>query len=432
MTQSKTVEDYLIDSEISSQVITDKQPPSFKKLARPALGIVAASLALYAGFSWWQHVSAIEDTDDAFISGHVHQLSARIAGNVTGVLVADNQHVKAGEVLVKIDRRDYQISSDSAKAAFLKAQWQALEARSTTISRSHTDEAQRFQAVSSAASASAQVHRAQAVLSEAKSGVLLAHDQVLQRQSELTRAQADFVRYKNLVQDRAVTIQSFDKAKQDKEVAEAAYAASEENYNQAVIRVHEAQDALADSQSMVVKARGTEKSAAASRADTDTSVKTVQVQEAAAMQAKAEYENALTQLSYTNIVAPVSGTIGHKTVEVGQQIDRGQALMSIVSDEKWVTANFKETQLGKMRVGQTVDIKVDAFPQKNFRGHVDSLSPASGAQFALLPADNASGNYTKVVQRVAVKIVFEPESIRGFESLLTPGMSVVPEVHISK
>jgi membrane fusion protein (multidrug efflux system) len=432
MTQSKTVEDYLIDSEISSQVITDKQPPSFKKLVRPALGIVAASLALYAGFSWWQHVSAIEDTDDAFISGHVHQLSARIAGNVTGVLVADNQHVKAGEVLVKIDRRDYQISSDSAKAAFLKAQWQALEARSTTISRSHTDEAQRFQAVSSAASASAQVHRAQAVLSEAKSGVLLAHDQVLQRQSELTRAQADFVRYKNLVQDRAVTIQSFDKAKQDKEVAEAAYAASEENYNQAVIRVHEAQDALADSQSMVVKARGTEKSAAASRADTDTSVKTVQVQEAAAMQAKAEYENALTQLSYTNIVAPVSGTIGHKTVEVGQQIDRGQALMSIVSDEKWVTANFKETQLGKMRVGQTVDIKVDAFPQKNFRGHVDSLSPASGAQFALLPADNASGNYTKVVQRVAVKIVFEPESIRGFESLLTPGMSVVPEVHISK
>jgi membrane fusion protein (multidrug efflux system) len=172
--------------------------------------------------------------------------------------------------------------------------------------------------------------------------------------------------------------------------------------------------------------------AAAARAQTESSKKTVAVQQAAARQAQAEYQNALTQLSYAKVVAPVSGTVGHKTVEVGQQIERGQALMSIVSDEKWVVANFKETQLGRMHVGQEVEIKIDALPNKHFKGHVDSMSPASGAQFSMLPPDNASGNFTKVVQRVPVKIVFDADSIKGYENLLTPGLSVIPEVHLTK
>jgi len=140
----------------------------------------------------------------------------------------------------------------------------------------------------------------------------------------------------------------------------------------------------------------------------------------------------MTQLSYTKLTAPVTGKVGHRTVELGQQIERGQALMSVVSDEKWVVANFKETQLGRMRPGQKVDIKIDAFPKAHFHGVIDSISPASGAQFALLPPDNASGNFTKVVQRLPVKIVFDKESIKGYENLIAPGMSVIPEVHVGQ
>jgi membrane fusion protein, multidrug efflux system len=141
--------------------------------------------------------------------------------------------------------------------------------------------------------------------------------------------------------------------------------------------------------------------------------------------------HATTQLSYTNITAPITGRVGHRTIEVGQQIERGQALLSIVSDEKWVVANFKETQLGRMRPGQAVDIKIDAYPQARVTGRIESISPASGAQFAMLPPDNATGNFTKVVQRVPVKIVLNKDTLKGYENLLAPGMSVVPSVHVS-
>jgi membrane fusion protein (multidrug efflux system) len=234
------------------------------------------------------------------------------------------------------------------------------------------------------------------------------------------------------VKDRAVTTQSFEKAKQDVEVAQSNLDGASATYTQMLVKVKESEQSLKDTQTMTVKAQATEESAAAARAQTDTSKNTVDVQKAAAKQAQVQYQNALTQLSYTKVLAPISGTIGHKTVEVGQQIDKGQALMSIVSDEKWVVANFKETQLGRMHNGEEVDIKIDALAGKVFKGHVQSMSPASGAQFSMLPPDNASGNFTKVVQRIPVKIVFDPQSIKGFENLLSPGMSVVPEVHLTK
>jgi membrane fusion protein (multidrug efflux system) len=260
----------------------------------------------------------------------------------------------------------------------------------------------------------------------------MAQAQVQQRQAELTRAASDFNRYDALVKDRAVTVQSFETARQNKQVAEANLAAAEQNLNQARIRVDEFKQALFDAESNLVRVRSSVQTAAAASAQTVTSIHTVSVEEAAAQEAKSQYDNALLQLSYTNVLAPIAGTVGHKTVEVGQQIERGQSLMSIVSDEKWVVANFKETQLANMRVGQEVDIKIDAFPEKTFHGKVDSLAPASGAEFALLPPDNATGNFTKVVQRIPVKIVFNPDSIKGYEQLLTPGMSVLPEVHVRK
>jgi membrane fusion protein (multidrug efflux system) len=393
------------------------------------LGIFGVVLVA-AGFFWWQYASSFEGTDDAYITGHVHQLGARVAGTVTKVTVDDNQHVQEGQLLVQIDPTDLQLSAESAKAAEEKATWQAAEARSNTIVNARQAASQAFQASSAVASAKAQINKARETLEDAKLGVIMTKTQVQQRQAELTLAQADFKRYENLVKDRAVTTQSFDRARQDKEVAEANLEGAQASYTQMLVKVKESQQALKDTESNAVRALGTEESASAARAQTEASKKTVAVQEAAAKQAQAEYENALTQLSYTRIVAPVNGTIGHKTVEVGQQIERGQALMSVVSDEKWVVANFKETQVGRMRVGQVVDIKIDALPNNHFKGRVDSMSPASGAQFSMLPPDNATGNFTKVVQRIPVKIVFDPESIKGYEALLTPGMSVIPEVHV--
>jgi membrane fusion protein, multidrug efflux system len=417
----------------------DHNPPTTAKPAKKAnsalsIGLFSVlGLAVAAGgYLFWQHISSVEETDDAYVTGHVHQISSRISGFVTKVAVDDNDHVKAGQLVIQIDPRDLELSAESSKAAAEKAQWQAAEAQSNISMYARQADSSAYQASSAIASANAQISKAKESLNDSKLGVILAKTQIQQRQAELERASSDFTRYQTLIKDRAVTTQSYEKAKQDVEVARSNLEGANATYTQMLVKVKESEQSLKDTQTMAVKAQGSEQSAAAARAQTATSKNTVDVQKAAAKQAEVEYQNSLTQLSYTKVVAPIAGTIGHKTVEVGQQIEKGQALMSIVSDEKWVVANFKETQLGKMHVGQEVDIKVDSLANKVFKGHVQSMSPASGAQFSMLPPDNASGNFTKVVQRIPVKIVFAPESIKGYENLLTPGMSVIPEVHITK
>ena len=400
------------------------------KILPKVIGAVVAIGALVGGYIWYQHAMSIEGTDDAYITGHVHQLSARVSGYVTKVTVDDNDHVKAGQILVTIDPKDLQLAADSAKAAAQKAEWQTVQAKSDILTNTKTADSQNLNAMSAIGSADAQIHRAQESLNDSKLGVILSKTAITQRKSELTRTIADYDRYKSLVDDRAVTTQAFDKAKQDKEVAQANLDGAQATYNQMLVKVKEAEQSLIDTKTSAVKARGMQASAAAAEAATTSSEKNVSVQQAAANQAGVEYENALTQLSYTKIVAPINGTVGHKTVEVGQQIEKGQALMSIVSDDKWVVANFKETQLGRMHPGQEVEIKVDSIPNKVFKGTVQSLSPASGAQFSMLPPDNASGNFTKVVQRIPTKILFDKDSIKGFESQLSPGMSVIADVHL--
>ncbi|MCC6980821.1 MAG: HlyD family secretion protein [Candidatus Melainabacteria bacterium] len=404
------------------------------KKKNPLAIALASILALgcsIGGYLWWQHASSVEETDDAFISGRVHQLSARVAGTVTELLVDDNQHVKQGTALLRVDPKDLEISLATAKAAAAQAELKTYEVQSNIVANQRQAEAREFEAQSAVASANAGVDKAKAMLSETKLGVALAATAIKQREAELTRCIADFDRYQSLVQDRAATTQSFERARQDKEVAEAGLQAAHEAHKQAKARVHQAMQAVADAQSDVIRAKGAAQSAAAAKAEMEMSKRNLSVQEAAAQKAKSEMNNAQTQLSYTSVIAPVTGRIGHRTVEIGQHIERGQALMSIVSDDKWVVANFKETQLSKMRPGQKVDIKIDAFPNAHITGKVDSISPASGAQFALLPPDNATGNFTKVVQRVPVKIVLDPESLKGYEALLAPGMSVIPTIHLT-
>lgn len=413
-----------------------KQPelntPVKRKKSPLAIGLAAFVVLAVGGgtFVWWQHASSVEETDDAFITGRVHQLSSRVSGTVSQLLVNDNQHVKQGDVLLRIDPKDFQISLATAKAAATQAELKTYEVQSNIVANQRQAEARRFEAESAVASADAGVDKAKAMLSETKLGVALAATEIKQRQAELTRCIADFERYKSLVQDRAATMQSFERAKQDKDVAEANLQAAQEAYKQSQSRVHQAMQAVANAQADVIRAKGSAQSAAAAAAQMEMSKRNLSVQEAAADQAQSEVHNAATQLSYTSVTAPITGRVGHRTVEIGQQIERGQALMSIVSDEKWVVANFKETQLSRMRPGQAVDIKIDAYPNAHVTGTVDSISPASGAQFALLPPDNATGNFTKVVQRVSVKIVLNKDSLKGFENLLAPGMSVIPSVKV--
>ncbi len=402
-----------------------------RALVFSVVAVVALGVSIGA-YKWWEHATSVEETDDATISGKVHRLSSRVSGTVTKILVDDNQHVKNGQLLLQIDPKDFLLSLESAKAAEAEAKLKTQEIQSTIVANERQAAAQRFEAESSVSSATAGVDRMKAMLSETELGVALAKTAIKQREAELTRCIADYERYQSLVQDRAATRQSFDKAKQDRDVAEANLQASIESLKQAKTRVAQAKQAVADAQAGVTKAKGAAQSAEAAAANTETTKRNLNVQQATVKKAKSEYDNALTQLSYTQISAPVTGRVGHKTIEIGQQIERGQALMSIVSDEKWVVANFKETQLSRMRPGQKVEIKIDAFPNKRFAGHVDSISPASGAQFALLPPDNATGNFTKVVQRIPVKIVFEKASIKGYEDLLAPGMSVIPEVHVAE
>ena len=403
-----------------------------KNFLLPAIFLLFASGLLVGGYFLWKHLSTIEETDDATIVGRVHQLSSRVSGTVVELLVHDNEHVKQDQLILEIDPKDYQLTVDTAKASQAEAELKRAEIESSITANERQAEAHTFEAQSAVASANANVDKAKAALSEIRLGVALAQTEIRQREAELTRAIADFDRYKMLVEDRAATKQSYDKAKQDKEVGEANLQAAHEALKQAQTRVHQATQAVADAEAEVTRAKGAARSAEASRARTERSRRTLAMQTATIDKAKTELESAVTKLSYTKIVAPVTGKVGHRTVEVGQQIERGQLLMSIVSDDKWVVANFKETQLTKIRPGQEVDIKVDAYPGVPFKGVVESISPASGAQFALLPPDNASGNFTKVVQRLPVKIVFKKESLGKYADLLAPGMSVIPVIHVSK
>ncbi len=260
--------------------------------------IVLVVIVAIVGTYYIIYAMAHETTDDAYTTGFVHQISSRVTSNVTQLLIVDNQFVKQGQVLVKLDPRDFLV-------------------------------------------------------------------QVAKAQANYDRAKADFDRVDALRNDVAISKQDYDQTKTNMEVA------------------------------------------------------------------KANLDDANNQLSYCTIVAPTDGYIGNRTVEVGNRVTVGGALMAVVQDV-WVVANYKETQLGKMKKNQHVKITVDAIPGQTFVGHVDSFSPGTGSTFALLPPDNATGNFTKIVQRVPVKILFEPDSIKDFRGRLAPGLSVETAVELDQ
>lgn len=379
-------------------------------IAFVALVVAAASVLLYRYFAAW------ESTDDAQIDGYIYPVSSRVSGYVTRVLVDDNQYVEAGTVLVQLDPKDYEVALANAKATLANDQASAS--------------AQRTNVPITSVNTSSQLSTAQADLENAKAGLVAAQHsfdaaQASLRQTEANdlKAQDDVTRYKPLAEKDEIPQHQYTQAVDSQkataaavEAARASAAAAEQTVTQARARIAQAQAAVQYA---------------------ETQPQQISVQRSRAQGAEAETERAAAilqqaqlNLQYTTIVAPVSGIVGQRSVQPGQNVVPGQQMMTVVpldSQNIWVTANFKETQLKHMRPGQRVKISVDTYGRK-YDGHVLNIAGASGARYSILPPENATGNYVKVVQRIPVKIVFEKG--QDPEHLLRPGMSVEPNVNV--
>ncbi|MBW4445722.1 MAG: HlyD family secretion protein [Spirirestis rafaelensis WJT71-NPBG6] len=437
-----------------------KAAPKRKKpiaLILAALGVGAITAGGF-GYRYWDYASTHQETDNATVAGHINQVSSKIPGTVSDVLVNDNQVVQPGQLLVKLDPRDYQNKVLQAQAALSAAQRQAQAAEANIALASQTTSAKTNQAQGDVSGALAAISTAKAAVQEAQAGIPAAQAdvrlaeagipaaqaEVAQANANLQRAQADYNRYNTLFQQGAIARQQLETATSTYNVAVAQKNAALQGVQQAQARLASARVGVARAQSKLAQAQEGVTSAQAKLAASkgglqqataggqQTAVNRGQYEAAKASisQAEAALKDAQLQLSYTNITAPAAGRVGRKNVEVGNRVQVGTPLMAIVNNDYWVVANFKETQLEKMKPGEAAEIKLDAFPHHTFEGRVESLSPASGAQFALLPPDNATGNFTKIVQRIPVKVVFDQESIKGYESRITPGMSAEVAVEV--
>jgi membrane fusion protein (multidrug efflux system) len=394
-------------------------------------GALALLIVIVLGVRYLIWAAGHEETDDAYLTGHLHPISARITDTVQQVLIDDNQHVIAGQILVILDPNDFKVRLDAASAALDAASKQAATAKESILATSQSATAQTTSAKGSIGEATASISASKAAVVAAQAGVPRAQAQLREAEATVIREADDLRRYEDLVKKEQVSRQTLDHAKASYQVAVAAKQAAEEQVREAEAQLLQAQQGVARTEALLVNSQGSLQSAQATHIETHVREAQFQAAQASVNQAIASLEDAKLQLSYTVIKAPVSGRIGRKSVEGGQRVQVGQPLMAIVEDRPWIIANFKETQLKKMRNNQSVEVRIDSFPEHKFHGHIDSLAPGSGNEFALLPPDNATGNFTKIVQRIPVKIVLDDDSVRGYEDLLSPGMSstVTVDVH---
>jgi len=375
--------------------------------------IFGVIVLVIVGVFLWRYFGSYESTDDAQIDGHVGSISARVSGHIVKVNIQDNQYVDAGTVLAEIDPTDYQVAVERAQADYDDAK-AAADAASVDVPITSVN------TTSQLSSADAEVRSAQAGIKAARQQYQAAKANLQQAEANNLKAQNDLARYKQLVDKQEISQQQYDQAIAAARASAATVEAARATADAVQSQGAQAEDKLAQAQANRRSASTGPKQLAITRAK-------AQSAQAAALRKKADLDQALLNLKYAKIVAPVTGVVSNRTVEVGQNVQAGQELLKIIPLDVWVTANFKETQLREMKAGQKVTIDVDATGGK-YKGHVDSIAGASGARFSLLPPENATGNYVKVVQRIPVKIVFEPGETR--EHKLRPGMSVEPKVWI--
>jgi membrane fusion protein, multidrug efflux system len=382
-------------------------------------GVVA--LALIIGL--FVYYSGRESTDDAQVDGHITPVASKIFGRVAEVLVLDNQQVKAGQVLVKIDPRDYQAALDQAKGQLALAE---ADAQSAGVDVPRTRE----NVVSGTSSADAQLLGAQASLAMAQStyeqsqttDLAYAQANIDKSKANSELAQADLARYKPLLDKGEISQQQYDAAKANADATASALKADQEKLGQAQRNVEISKSQVAAAQARVEQMKAGVASAHADTKQVNMRAADAQGKAAKVQQMQAAVEAASLNLSYTLITAPVDGVVTHKQVEPGQIVQQGQGLAVVVPlQDVWVTANFKETQLRNMKPGQKAEVHVDTYG-KTFEGHVDSIAGATGAVLSLLPPENATGNYVKVVQRIPVKIIVD--KISPDVAVLRPGMNV--------
>jgi len=376
--------------------------------------LIAVVLVLVvAGIFAWRYFQSYESTDDAQVDGHLMPLSARISGYVTKVNVDDNQYVAAGTVLVEIDPGDYQVAVDQAKAAL-------EDARATAQASNLNVPITNINTSSQISSSEADIDNTKAGIAAAQQQYDAAQAQLAEAQANNTKAQLDLGRYKQLVEKQEISQQTYDQADAAAKADAAAVVAARSSAAAAAQQVTQARSRLVSAEASLRASHTAPRQVATSEARALSADATVK-------QKQALLDQAELNLQYTKIVAPVNGVIT-KNVEVGMNVQPGQQLLSIVPlEDVWVTANFKETQLKNMRPGQRAKIKVDA-NGRTYNGHVDSFANSSGARLSLLPPENATGNYVKVVQRIPVKIVLEPGQNKDL--LLRLGMSVEATVYV--
>jgi membrane fusion protein (multidrug efflux system) len=395
---------------------------------RTRIIIIAGLVVLIGSIAVWWHYSGRESTDDAQIDGHIHQVSSRAAGTVLDVAVHENEPVKAGQVLVRIDPRDYEVALARARADLADAQAAADAARAGVPITSATASGQYSAARAKVGNAEAGVNAAASEVDAAKANLASAEARLKQARVEAERAVRDRDRLKPLFEKDEVSRQQFDAAVTAADASAAAVESATAAVNHAQQNVALAQARQQQSQGALASARADLQGAATAPQQVSATRSRASSAEARAQMAEAAVKQAELMLSYTTVRAPVDGVIGRKSVEVGQVVQAGQPLFAVVSlGDVWVTANFKETQLADMRAKQPATVEVDAYG-RDFKAHVDSIGAATGARFSLLPSENASGNYVKVVQRLPVKIVFEPG--QDPDHLLRPGMSVTATVEV--
>ena len=353
------------DEKPEEKADAKKPRPLYKRVLLILLAVILLAAAGVGGYFYYEYAKQFESTDDAFVDGHIVQIDAKVTGYVVALLVDDNQLVKAGDVLVQIDPRDYQAQLDQMTASQEAAQAKVEQAKAT-------------------------LNQSKAALSSAKANVAAAA-------AATQRDVAELARYKTLRGTGSITPEEYDKA---------------------------------DASSKSSRA-----SEAATRAQVGEAEATISTNEAALVTARAQFDQAVAAtraaqitLGYTKITAPISGRVTRRTVEKGNLVQVGTSLFALVEQNMWVTANFKETQLTYMKKDQAVSIEIDTYPDRKLSGHIDSFQRGSGQRFSLLPPENATGNYVKVVQRVPVKILFSvppPDDM-----ILGPGMSIVPTVKV--
>jgi len=392
------------------------------------LGILVLAGIATGGYIVWERLSRVETTDDAQIDGSIFPLSPRVAGHVINVAVHDQAAVKADDVLVQLDPRDFEVAVAKAKAELADAQATLASARSDIPVLSVSTASALSGARSSVQDATVQVSWAEQALGAARARLKTAEANVRVAEANANKATQDVERYKTLVARDDIPRQQYEKALADAEAARASVDAQKAAVTEAQQNVLAAEKSVEQARTRVGQADATVEGAMTGPQQVKSSESRAQAAEAKVAQKRAEVEQAELNLKYTTIAAPATGIVARRSVEVGQYVQPGQLLLEIVDlSHVWVVANFKETQLKDMKVGQSTDIAVDA-NGRTYKGHIESLAGASGARFSLLPPENATGNYVKVVQRIPVIIGFEYG--QNNDLALRPGMSVTPTVHI--